>query len=163
MVGAIRRICWRSAFTGTLSPVNTEPDAELPLEFQVLRAQPARFDRVLEHDQGAIERERLFKKIIGAEFGGFHRRFDRAMAADDDHLGPSLAGHPAHIAQHVQPVAVGQPDIEQHHVIRRVFNEDQRFRCRGRCGHAVALFAQNLFERRADLRLIVHNQNVVHE
>ena len=68
-----------------------------------------------------------------------------------------------HVGQDVETVAIRQPDIEQDHVVGRVFNEDQGLGRSGRCGHPVALFAQDLFERRTNLRFVVHHQDVIHE
>ena len=36
-------------------------------------------------------------------------------------------GQLAQIGQHVETVAIGQPDVEQHHVIRRVFKQNHCF------------------------------------
>ena len=61
---------------------------ELALELLVFRAQAARLDGVLDDDQRAVERERLLKKVVGAELGGFHGGLDGAVAADDDDFRP---------------------------------------------------------------------------
>jgi hypothetical protein len=112
--------------------VSTEPSAELALELLVLRAQAARLHRVLEHDQRALERERLLKKVVGAQLGGLHRGLNGAVAADDDHFRPHLGGQRAHLGQHVEAVAIGQPDVEQNHVVGRVAQQHHGLGRRGR-------------------------------
>ncbi len=137
-------------------------DVELPLELDVLGAQPLRLDRIFEHDQRAVERERFLKKVVGAEFGGLDGGLDGAVATDDDHLGPRLGRELMNVGEHVEPVAIGQPDVEQNHVVGCVLEQRQSLGRVGRRGHAVALFAQNLFERVADLFFVVDDQNVIH-
>ena len=111
-------------------------DAELALEFEILVAQAARFDGVLEDDEGAVERERLFEKVVCAELGGFDRGFDGAVAADDDDFRTLLGVELAHVRKHVEAVAIGQPDVEQHDVVGRVLDEHQGFGRGGGGGHA---------------------------
>ncbi len=67
-----------------------------------------------------------------------------------------------HVVQHIQPIPVGKPDVQEHHIVRRVLQQHIRLRCRSRRRHAVAFFAKNLFERAADLSLIIHDQYVIH-
>src|SRR5207237_6197324 len=68
---------------------------ELTGELLVVLAHLAGLHRVLENDESALERERLFEKVVGAEFCGAHCRFDRPVATDDDDLGDVRAFHPA--------------------------------------------------------------------
>src|SRR6185437_15538984 len=69
-------------------------DTELTLKFQVLCAQAPRLHRVFEHDERAVERERLFEKVVSAELGGFDGGFNGAVAADDDDFGPRIHRKP---------------------------------------------------------------------
>jgi len=137
--------------------------AELTLEFEVFRPQPPCLHCVLEHDQRAIQRKRLLQKVVRTELGGLHRGLNGAVAADDHHLRPHLHRQLVHIGQHIQSIPIGKPDVEQDHVIGRVLNQHHRFAGGGGAGHAIALFAQNLFQRSANLRLVVHHQNVIHD
>src|SRR6202007_532892 len=54
-------------------------------------------------------------------------------------------------------------DIEKNHVIRRVLQQKHGFACRGRAGHTITLFAQDLFQRVADLRFVIHHKDVIHQ
>ena len=137
--------------------------AELALELLVFGAQAARFDGVLDDDEGAIEGERLLEKVVGAELGGLDGGLDGAVAADDDDLRPGLGGELANVGEHFESVAIGEPDVEQDHVVGRVLKQHQRLGRGGGAGDAVALFAENLFERGANLRFVVDDQDVVHE
>jgi hypothetical protein len=69
LVGAISLICWRSALMGTLSPVIERVGVELAVKLLVLMAQPARIDRILDQDQRAVERQRLFQEIESPKLG----------------------------------------------------------------------------------------------
>ena len=89
---------------------------ELLLEFQVLAAQPLGFDGVLQHDQRALDGERLFQEVEGAELGGAHRGLDVAVAGDHDDFGMVFALD--QLLQRLQAVDAGQPDVEQDHVER---------------------------------------------
>ncbi len=126
----------RHAFTGEHSA-----NAELALEFEVLVAKAAGFDGILEDDQGAIERERLFEKVVCAELGGFDGGFDGAVAGDDDDFGPLFRSECMNVGENVEAVAIGEPDIEQDDVVGRVLDEHQGFGRGGRGGNAVSLFA----------------------
>jgi hypothetical protein len=137
-------------------------DVELALELQVFRSHAPRLDGIFEHDQRAVERERLFQKVIGAQFGGFDGGFNSAVAADDDHLRPRCDGLLVDVGEHVESVTVGQPDVEQNHVVGGVIEQHQSLGRVGRRGHSIALLAENLLERRANLVLVVHYQNVIH-
>src|SRR5208337_2181272 len=136
--------------------------AELALELDILRAQPPRLHRVLDHNERAVQREWLLQKVVSAQLGGLHRGLDGAVAADDHYLRPHLHGQLVHIGQHVEPVAVGKPYIQQNHIIGRVIQQHQGLGSGSRRSHSVALLAQDLFERSANLRLVVHHQNVIH-
>src|ERR1700721_2477880 len=54
--------------------------AELALELFVLSAEAARFDGILDSDEGTLERERLLKKVVGAKLGGFYGGFNGGWA-----------------------------------------------------------------------------------
>ena len=138
-------------------------NAELALEFEVLVAKAAGIDGILEHNQSAIERERLFKEVVCAEFGGFDGGLNRAVAGDDDHLGALLGDQRVNVGEHVEAVAIGQPDIEQDNVVGCILNEHEAFGRGGRGGHGVAFFGEDLFERGADLCLVVDHEDMVHE
>src|SRR5215469_10627643 len=138
-------------------------ETELPLEFQVLVAQASSLDRIFQDNQGSIERKWLFKKVIRPELGCLDRGLDSAVAGDDDNFRTLLGCERVNIGKDIEPIAVGEPDIEKDYIVGRIFDEYERFTCRGRRGHGVAFFRQNLFERSADLRLIVDHEDMVHE
>ena len=62
-------------------------ERKLAAEFDVFGAQSAGFDRIFDDDERALEHQRLFKEVEGAEFGGFHGGLDGGVAGDDDDLG----------------------------------------------------------------------------
>jgi hypothetical protein len=84
------------------------------------------------------------------------------VAADDDHLGQVRGVHLADVCERVESVAVGQPDVQQNDVVRRVGEQGEGF-CRG-CGggNEVALFAEDALQRVAAFGFIVNDENVVH-
>ncbi len=67
---------------------------ELSGELLVVLAHLAGLHGVLEDDEGAVEGERLFEEVVGAELGGAHGGFDGAVAADDDDFG-DVGGGPS--------------------------------------------------------------------
>ena len=84
---------------GTLSPVTQEAEGELAQELLIVHAKLSRIDCVLQHDEGAVERERLLQEVVGPEFGGAHSRFNGAVAADDDDLGQVRGIHLADVGE----------------------------------------------------------------
>ena len=102
-------------------------EAELADELLVVLAELAGVDGVLEDDEGAVERERLFEEVVGAELGGAHRGFDGAVAADDDDFGQVRGVHLANVGEGVEAVAVGQPDVEQDDVVDGVGEQGEGF------------------------------------
>ena len=103
---------------GTESPVTEARNAELADELLVVVAELVRVDGVLEDDEGAVERERLFEEVVGAELGGADGGFDGPVAGDDDDFGAGARSRMlADVAEGVEAVAVGEPDVEQDGVV----------------------------------------------
>ena len=128
---------------------------ELPLELGVILAHLAGLHRVLEHDEGSRQAERLLEEVVGPEFRRAHCGFDGSVARDDDHLGHVGRVHLANLAQGVEAIAIGQPDIEQHDVVGGIAQQGQRLARGGRGGDDVTFFFENALERLADLSLVV--------
>jgi len=82
LVGAISRICWRSAFTAAGAGQHRS-HVELALEFEVFRATAVLPPRS-SHNQRAIQRERLFQKVVRASLVAFTAV--SMVRADDHHL-----------------------------------------------------------------------------
>src|ERR1700722_2994825 len=93
------------------------------LFFQVhdFATQLLRLNRVLDHEQRALDGERLFEEVIGAELGGADGGFDGAVAGDHDDFRGILER--ADFLQCVEAVDAGHPDIEQDNVERRFSNQ----------------------------------------
>ena len=135
---------------------------ELAGELLVVLAHLAGLHGVLEDDEGAVEGERLFEEVVGAELGGAHGGFDGAVAADDDDLGDVGGVQLADLGEGVEAVAVGQPDVEQDDVVGGVAEEVEGLGGGGGGGDEVVLFAEDGFERLADLGFVVDDEDVVH-
>ena len=118
--------------------------------------------RVLEDDEGAVEGERLFEEVVGAELGGAHGGLDGAVAGDDDDLGRTGRPHPADLGEDVEAVAVGQPDVEQDDIVDGVAKELQGLGGGGCGGDDVGLLFKDALERIADLGFVVDDEDVVH-
>ncbi len=71
-------------------------------------------DRVFHDDQSLLNTERFFEKVVGAEFGGTHRSFNRAMARDHHHFGRIVQF--ANLGEGLETVHSGQPDVEQYDI-----------------------------------------------
>jgi hypothetical protein len=83
------------------------------------------------------------------------------VAGDDDDLGARLGAEAVDFGKHVEAVAVGEPDVEQHDVVGCILDEDERLGGGGGGGHGVALFAEYLFERGADFGFVVDDEDVM--
>ena len=59
---------------------------QLLLQVSVFVAQLLGVNRVLDQDQGAVNRERLLQKVVRPQFGGAHRGLNRAVPGDHDHF-----------------------------------------------------------------------------
>ena len=68
----------------------------------------------------------------------------------------------ANLAEGVEAVAIGQPDVEQDDVVGGVAKELEGLRGSGGGGDEVVLFAQDALERFADLGFVVDDEYVVH-
>ena len=90
---------------------------ELARELLVVLAHLASLHRVLENDEGTLERERLFEEVVGPKFGGAHGRFNGPVTTDDDDLRDVLAFHLANLGKGVETIAIGQPDVQQDNVV----------------------------------------------
>src|SRR4051812_21348229 len=60
---------------------------ELAFEFKILSAQAPGFDRIFQNNKSAIKRQRFFKKVVCAEFGGFYGRLNGAVPRNNDDFG----------------------------------------------------------------------------
>ena len=76
--------------------------------------------------------------------------------------GRGFGVHGADLVEGFEAVAVGQPDVEQHDVVDGVAREDEGFGGGAGGGDGVAFFAEDLFERVANLGFVVDDEDVVH-
>ena len=126
----------------------------------VFPPQPRRLDGAVDDEDHPVGLERLFDEIVGAELDRLHRRLDVAVAAHDHHRHARVVA--LELLQHlhaVEPAAL-QPDVEQNET--RPAHADG-----GEGGVAVAGFArlvafvfQDAGDERADVGLIVDDENV---
>ena len=115
-MGAIKRNLLAQRLHGNAVAHDDAAGLELLLEFEVFAAQPLGLDGVLQHDQGALDGERLFQEVERPQLGGAHRGLDVAVARDHDDLRRVV--HRNDAFQRFQTVDAGQPDVEQDHVDR---------------------------------------------
>src|SRR5579871_5317186 len=80
-------------FDGNAVAHNDAAGLKLLLVIEILAAQSLGFDRVLDHDQRALNGKRLLQEVEGTQFGGAYRLLDVAVPGDDDDLGVVLALH----------------------------------------------------------------------
>ena len=100
------------------------------------------------------------RKSKAPELSGAHRGLDVAVAGDHDDFGMIFALY--QLLQRFQAVDARKPDIEQHDVGRFVPQEFQTlFAAAGEQG-LIAFIRQHAFQRAADLRLVIHDQNGLH-
>src|SRR6185437_14751418 len=91
--------------------------------------------------------------------GCFYRRFDIAVAGNDDHDGPVAERHFLNARKHFQSVDARQPDIEKSQF---ELAAGQRRKTRFAAFHGangIAFVLQHATEGLADARLVVHHQN----
>src|SRR5579871_4411965 len=84
---------------------------KLLLQINVLAVQLLGFDRVFNDDQRLLDTERLFEKVVGAEFGGAYCGFNRAVARNHHHFGRIVQS--TNLRKGLEAVHSGQPDVEQ--------------------------------------------------
>ena len=137
-------------------------EGELADELLVVDAELAGVDGVVQDDEGAVEGERLFEEVVGAELGGADGGFDGAVAGDDDDFGDMRGVHLANVGEGVEAVAVGQPDVEQDDVVDGVGEQGEGLGGGGGGGDGVALLGEDGFEGVADSGFVVDDQDMVH-
>jgi hypothetical protein len=99
----------------------------------------------------------LLDEIGGPRLHGGHGVFHRAVGGNHDHaqLGIAIAD----VAQDLQPVAVGQREIEQHQVHGLVGHLGQAFFAGGGGLHRKAFQLEQRLQRLADGGFIIDDQN----
>jgi hypothetical protein len=128
-------------------------------------------DGVAEYEEGAVEREGFFEEVIGAELGRADGGFDGAVAGDHDDLGRGGARAvgvaakvtAADFGEDVEAVAVGEPDVEEDGLEVGVAEERAGFGDGAGGRDGVVLFAEDGFERLADVGFVVDDEDVIHE
>ena len=148
---------------------------ELAGELLVVFAQAMGLDGIAQDEQGAVDGERFFEEVVGAELGGADGGFDGGMAGDHDDFGGTRArrGVVGEVAadggEDVEPVGfsasavwVGEPDVEEDGLVVGVAEELESFGGGAGGGDGVVLFAEDGFERLADVGFVVDDENVVH-
>ena len=83
-------------------------------QIEIFLPQTARLSRVFYKDKSFFDRERLLGKIVRAELGRAHGRFDRAVAGNHDDLGRVLQH--TDFFQDLQPIDSRQPNIEKNDI-----------------------------------------------
>ena len=127
----------------------------------ILMAQPPCFDRVFYQDERLFQRERLFRKIVGAQLGGAHSRLDGPVARDHDDLRWILKL--ADPLQHFQPIDSGQPHIQQDQVEAAFAQQLQTvFAARADAGF-VSFVLENAAQGFADTGFVIDDQDVCHD
>ncbi len=120
---------------------------------------PLSIDRTLILLKNAVEAKRL-----RSENQEFKRQLlmHVPITGDDDYFGQALDLQRTDLGQHFQTVPVGQPDVQQQHIIRRVPQQNHSLGCAGGARDGVPIFLEDLAQRFADLRFVVDDQDVVH-
>src|SRR6185437_888529 len=99
-------------FHGNALPRDNALALQLLFKFRVFPAQPVGFKCVLQHNQRAIKRERLFQEIKSAQLGGFDGSLNGAVTGDYDYF--RRVFELTNAFQGIQAVDSRKPDIEQH-------------------------------------------------
>src|SRR5690606_7473320 len=81
---------------------------------------------VIDQDENAIDRKRLFNEVPGSELDGFDCRFNRSMTAHNDELDSGKTA--TCLAQHLDSIhRPRHPDIEKHDIWTKLIHEPQAF------------------------------------
>ncbi len=129
---------------------------ELLEQLAIAVLQAALPQRVAQHEQRAIERQRLLHEVERAELGRPHRGVDRPVTGDHHDLDVVIAL--AQAAQRVESVDARKPHVQQNGVVGVA-----RERLQSRLpalddADPKPLVAQDRLERRANPRLVVDHQ-----
>ena len=126
----------------------------------ILGLEPPLPQRVAHRQDGLLERQGFLDEVEGPELRGLHGRLDVRVAGDHDDLRVHMP-----IAQPLerhQPIDAGQPDIEQHDLIRPPANLIETRLAAVHGVHRVPFVAEHAAKRRPHARLIVDDQNRGH-
>jgi len=126
----------------------------------VLAAQARGLHGSLDDQQQAVGLEGFLDEVIGPELDGLDRRLDIAMPADhDDGQARMFALYDLEGLQTVKRAAL-KPDVEDDHCRPAGTDRFQRTVAIGRFPGLVAFVLENARDEKADIRLIVDDQNV---
>ena len=115
---------------------------------------------MLDQDEGLVDGERFFEKVVSAQLGGAHRGFDGAVAGDHDDLGGIL--EVANLLQGFEAVHSGQPDVEQDDVEGALAQSLQAGLATVGGRGLVAFILEHALERLPDAGFVVHDEDVMH-
>ena len=134
--------------------------ADAQAKLGVLPFQTRRLERTRHQDEQPIGLERLLDEVIGTALDGGYRGFNIAVPAD--HENGQFRMHGAHALKqlHAIELAALEPDVENGQRRRR-HGIDQRERACAIGGNArrVALVCKDVGEQRADIRLVIDDQD----
>ena len=106
-----------------------------------------------------LDGQRLFEKIEGAQFGGFHRGLDGAVAGDDDHFRAVSEGNFLDARQRFQAIHAFEPNVQQHHFVVVAREFFQAFLAAFDGGAGIAFVFEHARQRLADAGFVVYDQN----
>ena len=147
--------CWNAALVPIIR--GASPTSSRKRWFS--RSSSARCERVLHDQQHAVAGERLLEKVERAIAGGLDGVADGAVPGD--HHRRRRVVRLFQRSQHVDAVAVGQPDVEQVQVGACPASLGLELRRRVADGDAETLALEDQPQRQADVRLVVQDHDVV--
>ena len=151
-------------FAQLLDRLGFANDLDLPpcaqAKLRVLTSQPECLQAPFNTKQQTIRFERLLDEVICPELNGCNRGLDVAMPADHDHRHVHVTFFEQFEQRHAVEPAALQPNIEENRIRLTVLNLRKRTISIARHASFVALIDENSGYQRANVPLVINNQDV---
>ena len=132
-------------------------DADARAQLPVLPLEAGQLQGLAGRDQGVVQGKWLLDEIEGPVLQGRDRGLDVAVAGDhDDRRVHALL---AHGHEHAHAVEARHPDVQENEVEVPVQGHVQALRPAAGLGHLPALVLENAAQRRADVLLVVDDED----
>ena len=154
-----RAIVFGGRFNAAVHFLNNRAVAQFVQSHAGGRLNFAMFQGAFYRRQEFLQGNRFFQKIERADFSGFNRGVNAGMTAHHNNRHIELAVFRP-LFQQSDAVAIGHPNVQQHHGRTRLITQLARFFGIFSQSDGIAFILKDFGEQVADAYFIIYNQNI---